>query len=417
MATNEERINQIYDSQFAAQREQLAADYEAANADLDEQRAKNQKATDTNLNAAAVQAKKAAVSNAEYYNAAGLSSGARAQARLAQENQLQANLTALRTAQQEADAQIERQRGLLAKEYASAIRQAQAENDLARAQALYQEAQNADAKLLAKQEGAATLLAQTGDFSGYGSLYGLTPEQVTALTNNYIKEKERPDKEGAAQLMAQTGDYSLLGALYGLTPEQVAALAAKYNEEKNATKQEGAAALLAQTGDYSRYGELYGLTPEEISKLNGGATSSGGGGGADGTAKGTGASSVNNGSLSSSQVKQLQDVLDVSVDGLYGSQSSATAGGLSADDAYKVYVEGFSDQNAASKYLYERGAAKEAYAKNGTMMGKEAWDNLRWQYEKGYILSEDEEAIVTRYNSYSEYLTDYVAFALREYAK
>ena len=104
-----------------------------------------------------------------------------AQARLAQDNQLQADMTAIRTAQQSIDADVEREKGILAKEYASAIAKAQANNDLARAEALYQQAQLEDERLQEKQLAAANLMAGAGDYSLIAQLYGLTPEQVAKL--------------------------------------------------------------------------------------------------------------------------------------------------------------------------------------------------------------------------------------------
>lgn len=179
--TYEEKINQMYDSQLNSQKEQLTQDYTKADSDLTAQKDKLQKQTDAQLRRTAVDAQKAKINTAEYHAANGLSTGARAQARLALENQLQADLAALRTAQQEADAETERQRGLLSQEYAALIRKAQADNDFQRAQALYQEAKDADAKLLARQEAAAGIMAQAGDYSRYGELYGLTPEEIKKL--------------------------------------------------------------------------------------------------------------------------------------------------------------------------------------------------------------------------------------------
>lgn len=185
MSTPKEMLKQMYDSQLASQKSQLQTDYENALSDLDDQKAQAQKTTDKNINLTRTEAQKEAVSAAEYYNAAGLSSGAKAQARLSQDNQLLANLTAIRAAQQEADASVEKQRALLAKEYTAAIQQAQADNDLARAQALYEEAKEAEEKLLAKQEAAAGIMAQGGDFSRYGELYGLSDAEIQTLTNIY----------------------------------------------------------------------------------------------------------------------------------------------------------------------------------------------------------------------------------------
>lgn len=194
-STTEEMIKQLYDSQFASQKEQLQMDYETAASDLDAQKAANQKTLDANLTRTAVESQKAAVNNTELQNAYGLSSGTRAQARLAQENQLQADLTALRAAQQNADAETERQRALLAKEYTAAIRQAQAENDLAKAQALYEDAKEAEQQLLAKQEAAANIMADAGSFTRYGDLYGLSADEINYLAAQYAAAHEATDDE------------------------------------------------------------------------------------------------------------------------------------------------------------------------------------------------------------------------------
>ena len=177
----EDEINKMYDSQLASQKNQLTTDYETADAELAAKQEAAKKQLETNITRTRTDAQKNAMNAAEYYNAAGLSSGARAQARLAQDNQLMADITTLRAAQQQADADTERQRSLLSKEYASAIAQAQAENDLARAQALYAEAKEAEQKLLAKQEAAAGVMAQAGDYTRYGDVYGLSADEVKKL--------------------------------------------------------------------------------------------------------------------------------------------------------------------------------------------------------------------------------------------
>ena len=321
MATNDEKIKQMYNSSLTSQKEQLATEYEKALTDLDQQKQANQKVTDANLRRTAVEAQKAQVNNEEYYAASGLSSGAKAQARLSQENQLQANMTALRTAQQEADASVERQRGLLAKDYESAIRQAQADNDLALAQALYAEAQNAEAKLLAKQEAAAN--------------------------------------------------------------------------------------LMAENGDYSRYGALYGLSDEEISQLNGSYSPGG-----------------DNGSLSADQVKQLQEAMNanganLTVNGVYSSNNAAAAGGLSAENAYKVYVEGFSDKNAAEAFLESVGVG--AALSDYEIENPASWNVDKRNYEKyGRVVGDNggyRTNAVAKCATYKDYLTAFVRDVLANYGK
>lgn len=194
--TTEDMIKQMYESQLASQKEQLATDYAAADSRLTAQQQQNQKVTDENLNRTAVEAQKDAINRAEYYAAAGLTSGARAQARLAQDTQLQANLTAIRTAQQAADAETERQRSLLSQEYAAAIRKAQSENDMKKAQALYESAKEAEQQLRAQQEAAAGLMAQSGDFSRLAAIYGLTDAEVAVLKGDYEAAQTAKALEG-----------------------------------------------------------------------------------------------------------------------------------------------------------------------------------------------------------------------------
>lgn len=204
MATSEELLKQMYDSNLASQKAVLKSDYDAALADLDAQKAANQKQADNNVRLTKTEADRSAVTAAEYYAAAGLSSGAKAQARLASENQLLADLTAIRAAQQQGDADVERQRGLLSQQYAAAIRQAQADNDMAKAQALYEAAKEAEANLLAKQKEAANALAGAGDFSLYAQMYGLTPAQVKTLQDSYNSQNaSAPTEESPIPGMTQ----------------------------------------------------------------------------------------------------------------------------------------------------------------------------------------------------------------------
>lgn len=160
MATSEELLKQMYDSNLASQKAGLKSDYDAALADLNAQKAANQQQADNNVRLTKTEADRSAVNAAEYYAAAGLSSGAKAQARLAAENQLLSDLTAIRATQQQADADVERQRGLLSQQYAAAIREAQANNDMARAQALYEAAKLAESRLFEQQQSEAQRLWQ-----------------------------------------------------------------------------------------------------------------------------------------------------------------------------------------------------------------------------------------------------------------
>lgn len=178
---NEEYINKMYDASLSGQKSQLEQNYQQNQSAIEQQQQAAQKQTDQNLTRTYVEAARDAKNYAEVQNAYGLSSGAMAQARLAQDNQLQGDLTAIRTAQQSVDADIERQRTLLGQQYSAAIAQAQAENDLQRAQALYQAAKDDEAQLLQTQREAGNLMASVGDYSILANLYGLTPEQIILL--------------------------------------------------------------------------------------------------------------------------------------------------------------------------------------------------------------------------------------------
>lgn len=189
-----DEINKLYDSNLATGKAQLEQDYNAAISDLEAQKRAAQQQTQKYLTRTAVESQQAQKNYNEVQTAYGLSSGAMAQARLAQDNQLQADLTAIRTAQQTADDGIERERTLLSQQYAAAIRQAQADNDLARAEALYQEAARQEEQLLARQQQAAQALAGAGDYSLFGTLYGLTPEQVKQLESAFVTQPQETSK-------------------------------------------------------------------------------------------------------------------------------------------------------------------------------------------------------------------------------
>ena len=69
----------------------------------------------------------------------------------------------------------------------------------------------------------------------------------------------------------------------------------------------------------------------------------------------------NNGSLTASQIKEMQDYYGVTADGMWGKNSTAAAGGLSAADAWTKYLEamgkgGYSDYTPSSGTNYNNGS-------------------------------------------------------------
>ncbi len=95
-------------------------------------------------NAAAGDAARERANFQELAAASGLSSGAGSQAKLAQSNTLLGNLAAIRKDEANAKTDAANRREALIRDYQNAITQAIAENDLARARALYEEAVRVD---------------------------------------------------------------------------------------------------------------------------------------------------------------------------------------------------------------------------------------------------------------------------------
>lgn len=218
-------INKMYDGSLESQKQTLTQNYDTGVSDIAASAEKQRKATDANLNRTYVESAKAAKNYGEVQNAYGLTSGAMAQARLAQDNQLQADLTALRAAQTDSDAQFERQRNLLAKEYSAAIAKAQADNDYQRAQALYNAAKADEDQLMQMQKEAGNLMAGVGDYSILAKLYGLTDEQL-ALLNRKYGGGGGSGGGGGGGYRRRVGDDS------GLTAEEILALL--YGDDKSA---------------------------------------------------------------------------------------------------------------------------------------------------------------------------------------
>lgn len=256
MAQNEkDYINEMYDASLEKEKAGLQQGYDQANAQLDEQQKKAQQQTDANLTRTYVEAEKAWKNYNEVQNAYGLTSGAMAQARLAQDNQLQSDMTTLRTAQQNIDAGIEQERSSLAQQYAAAIQQAQANNDLARAQALYEQAQAEEARLQQQKANAANLMAGVGDYARLAELYGLTAEELALL----IEQTGTGTSGGSGGSVGGGGGGS--AASGGLQPPaaQTPEITQPRTEEER----------LAAAGDYEALARLYGISVEELMMLIG----------------------------------------------------------------------------------------------------------------------------------------------------
>ena len=167
----------------------------------------------------------------EYFAASGLNSGASGQAQLAQNNVYQGNIGTLEKEKTTALNEVENQRTQLSTQYQNAIAEAISQNNLQKAQALYNEAVRVDESIVNTamaqaqmnyqaalnsynmKKDMADTLAGYGNFSGYGGL-GYTPSQTQSMTDAYnaaLAGKGSGDKkavswDGAVKYMESGGD-------------------------------------------------------------------------------------------------------------------------------------------------------------------------------------------------------------------
>lgn len=141
-------IKAMYDASQKAQEEALRASYEKNTGALDYQQGKIAPTYDAAANNAGAQAAIQRANFNESANASGLNTGAGSQAELSMRNAEAANISSIRKAQADAQADLDYQRSQLTLEYQNAIREAIAKNELQKAQALYEEAKRVDESLV-----------------------------------------------------------------------------------------------------------------------------------------------------------------------------------------------------------------------------------------------------------------------------
>lgn len=146
--SQEEYIKSMYDASQKAQEEALRASYEKNLGALDYQQSRIAPTYDAAANSAGAQAAIQRANFNESAAASGLNTGAGSQAELSMRNAEAANISSIRKAQAEAQADLEQQRSQLSLEYQNAIREAIAKNELQKANALYEEAKRVDESLV-----------------------------------------------------------------------------------------------------------------------------------------------------------------------------------------------------------------------------------------------------------------------------
>lgn len=220
---NEDAVNKIYDAQLESQREQAQREYQKAASDLEASQAAQVRQTDQALNDAYVSALKQGQYQQEIQNASGLSSGAAAMSAMGREAELSRKLTDLRKLQQGHTAAGQMEKADMVQALMGQIAQAQQNTDSSRNQALYKAAEQEEQNLLSDQELIAQLMAQKGDYSVLGKLYGLTADQVDRLqgTGRYA---------AAAPAAGSDIRYTINNVNPYATPEQLAAAEQLRNE-------------------------------------------------------------------------------------------------------------------------------------------------------------------------------------------
>lgn len=141
-------IRAMYDANEQAARENLRSAYETNMAALDREAGRLPETYDTAVDAANTQAAINRLNFNEQAAMSGLNTGAGSQARLSQNNALLGNVSSIRRAQSDAQADLDFQRTQMEAQYQQAIREAVAKNDLEKAQALYQEAKRVDESIV-----------------------------------------------------------------------------------------------------------------------------------------------------------------------------------------------------------------------------------------------------------------------------
>ena len=230
-------LREIYDMQREATMRELEDRYNAAVAELEHSGAKIPGYYQEAVRQTAGQNEIERRAMNEQFAASGLNTGTAGQAALSQNIASQGEIAALRQAEANALSEIEFSRAQMMAEYQAAVRDAILSNNIAKAEALYNEAlrldqaavQNAmnQAQLdyqarmeeLAMLEARAEMLASIGDFSGYAAL-GYSAEEIAALEAAW--QRENAVTSGGGYTGGGGGNYGY--DTHGMSTEEIMAL-------------------------------------------------------------------------------------------------------------------------------------------------------------------------------------------------
>lgn len=203
---HEDSINAIYDSQIEAQRAESESAYKEGISDLEAKAAQAQQATDRSLTGAYVEALKKDKNYREIQTASGQGSGTAAQAQLAREAGLTAELTDLRRQQLSQDTGVEQQRLQLLRNYGDEIARTRASGNLKRVQELYRAAEQEEQNRIADQKLVGSQLAKQNNYSVLGRLYGLNRDQIDRLQGTGAYAPRHSDDDSGSRGRSYTAD-------------------------------------------------------------------------------------------------------------------------------------------------------------------------------------------------------------------
>lgn len=265
-------INGLYDDALKNQNQTLEDNRNQNAGALDQEQQNVQQQTDAYQQRTDVEAQKGAQG---YGN---LSAGARQQAGLTLGNQWQKDASTLQNAQSQAEAEIERQRQLLASEYEAAIKEAQANNDMLRAQQLYEAAKREEERLRGYQRSAGNALAGQGDWSIVKNLYGLTDKQMAALQAYYetgngdstIPESLKQDAEALRKIYdsALEAQNQQLKAQYDQSYSDLKAKQLQQQQQTDQALTQAYVNSLKQGKNYNEVQSAYGMGSGTKSQAN-----------------------------------------------------------------------------------------------------------------------------------------------------
>ena len=316
-------LKELYAKNLEAELANLKSTYDTNVADLEAQQKDIKQQFEAARNQTAAQYDLGRMRFNEYALANGLNTGTAGQGVLAQSAAYQGNLADIGSQEASAMSDNSLQLTNLEAQYNAAINEAKATGDFQLAQALYDE--------LVRQENVAIqqqLAAQ--EQANWEKQFEYQQQLAAQSQSNWERQfayQQQLDSQDYAmsqqQLAAQSQqrdyEYAMTLLSSGVMPDLATLQSAGISQ--------GEAAFMQQMV----LGSMNTTTTNKAASKAGGTHISG--------AKPvkTNTSRYNNGSLTTAQVKQLQNKLGVTADGKWGRKSSTAAGGLTADEAWAKY--------------------------------------------------------------------------------